>query len=675
MPIHPNCAQDNCYGAYVATRSYGLYHTETLVFDDHSDPEWTRVGQTLDIYQFHWDTSNPERLQVCLDHARNGWLRYPGHYGDEDWHQIFTPSQLAILGGFTWVTPTWVEYKPNGWVYVATNATYGSYEVGIAFINYSYGAPGAWHVRWVSATDPSTLSTIFRGSGSIHHQQRYAQNPYGAGIWWYGMAWAGAVFSAAMYSLDEGNTWLPVDGAGFADPIIYGTGGSGPTEAVPSKKYWDRAYMGAKQGLSGYTTCSVAVNNGPTYDKSIPPNYAGCIAHIPAAMWFNDYSYGQGYIAETGGKVWMSDDFEGAGPYAGPDHMGTWSYVSYPKRNDVTNPGFRVSAMDGNIYNQMLFGNSGNRITPYNYDGHIVASTVDDFATNYLKGGVNRGAQDPNSGAIYYKCGGVSKQGIVVFDVQDPAEEEEDPPTGGGWPIWINCEARELVADPNWDRLYVTAETIWPEGDGLWNQPLMFQFILSGDMYGDYYENQGFLAFLPFVALGGTIYSGSFTYDGDLEAHTGSPTYHNTVFAGRFATNKQVYFNDDMTGLTSWILSGWPTSGWKLVGKFGSERVSSVANNYAIKDDLTISHSQAVLWPTSISGVPWDWEEVASQPFDNGIETQYREGYDLWAGAEGAAGSTEPVRLINITMSGTGWYLRGGSLPTDVQINDIERGE
>jgi hypothetical protein len=674
MAVHPNCSQKDCHGAFVATRAYGLYYTDTLVFDNHSDPEWERVGQTLDIKQFHWDTSNPQRLQVCLDFGLNGWLRYSTKYDDDNWHQIFTPTQLATIGGYEWVYPTWIEYKPNGWVYVATDALVNDFVTGVAFINYDYGDPSAWYVRLVAPTNPNSLSTQFRGSGSIHHQQRYSQNPYGAGIWWYGMNWTALKLSAAMYSLDEGNTWLPVDGSGWPDPIIYGVGGSDATETVPSKKYWNRAYYGHKISLTrfGMSSHSIKESDGVSYDKS-GIHAPGAIDQHPAALWFNNYSYGQAYIAQPDATVWMTDDFEGAGPFAGPDHVPSWSYIQYPKRSDVTNPGFRISAIDGTINNEMLFGNGGNRVTPYNYDGHIVGTTINDFQDVYLKGGINREQQSPTSGAIYYKCGGVSKQGIVVFDVPSPSDDPESSPTISGWPVYINCEGRELVADQSWDRLYVAAETTWAGGDGLWNQPLMFQFILSGDVYGSYFENRGFLAFLPFVVLGGNIYSGSYTYAGDLEAHTGAPIYHKPLFVGRFENSKQVYYNDDITGLGGWVLSGWPASGWQLVGAFGTERVSSIANNYTIEDDLTISHSQAVLWPTSLSGVPWTWEEPVSQPFTTGINTQLREGFDLWAGIETPDGS-QPVRMINITLSGTGWYLRGGSLPTDVQINDIERG-
>jgi hypothetical protein len=323
----------------------------------------------------------------------------------------------------------------------------------------------------------------------------------------------------------------------------------------------------------------------------------------------------------------------------------------------------------------VLYGFRGPATDPSDGQRHIVYST-DNFNEFYYKAGSNPNREyeqfyEIQTGSIHADCDGVAMNGIAIWDALDPIIEDE-PPSSSGWPIWINAEARELRPDKVWDRLYVVAETVWPAGEGLWNQPMLFQFLLSGNMAGTYYENEGFLAFMPTVnALDqDTIYSGGISYTGNLEMHVESPKLYEATVVGKFDDDKQVYHNEDMTSSVWSYKSGWPIEGWQLAGAFGTKRVSSVDYSDTLEQDLTISHDQ-IAWPESISGYPWTWEELFDVPFT--VNTQLRESFSLFVGAEDS-GISQPIRYINITLSGTGWLNRGGGLP-ELPINDIERGD
>lgn len=658
MPIvHPNCANENCYGAYVATRDLGLYRTESLVFDDVSHPTWEHKGQVMGIKQFTFDYQVPENCQVCLDNNNQVWMRRPQTWGD-NWVMILDEAEIkAALGTSLPCVINYVEYLPN--YYVFATVTAGTTVDGMAGGQYFLKSIDNG-TNWYS-TDRIYASSYYNiGGGGIGIQ--YGHNlQYGAGqIIFAAVHTAFGDTAGFVYSRDVGETFYPRDPRTNRVKPKYDGFTSGSQIPVASWKYiasfyWAQPWPAAQGGghrvhrVDDWVTGANVNKTGvdPTVKNGWLKGWAWAVCHPDQARM---------YTARLD-EIYYTNTLEAALPY--------------PIWNNYVAEG-RVSAIQ-EYAQQVLFGFSEAPLI--NGLNQTVRSTNDSFSNVWSKSGLNCNTEYFATnwlqvGAIHKDCGGVSIKGIALWDALDPIIPEE-PPINSGWPVWINSKATELRADPSWDRLYVVAQTVWPAGEGLFNQPLLFQFLLSGDLASIYYENQGFLAFTPTIAQGqDTIYSGGITYDGHLEMHVDAATYHEATVVGKFTTDEQMYHNEDMTSVVPNYQSGWPIEGWQLVGQFGEQRVTSVAHASTLEDDQTITHNN-LAQVTSISGVPWIHDDIIAVPWL--VNCQLREGTAVFIGAE-PTGQTQPIRFLNITLSGEGWENRGGGLP-EVPINDIERGD
>ena len=662
--IHPNCTTKQCYGAFVATKTLGLYQTKSLIFDNNSDPTWTHKGQILPITQFGFDRSAPTSTQVCLS-GGTGWIRKKSVGGD-NWVEILTKNEVynaVAAAGFS-ADPAfttrigWIDYFAPGMVYAtAVHGTSSNSGNGQFFLkSIDFGA--TWYVPPTGRLYTNTWYNHYPGLLSIQYAATESI-PSGAVIF----ATVKSAFGntgGIVYSTDYGDTWSPWDSKQLVCKPNWVGMVNGDIRPMPSLSYIDKIYIGLHVGRGKIRAFEMPgwAQDGSTTIQPGDSGYYGWAArngvcHNNLSRIFVD---GGNYINWCNNlegpvdQIWLSKVMPGG--QAAIEEMALLPYHVLV--------GFRQTVRDG-------------------ADDHYHACySTNDMNNWYFKAGDNPNRKysefgELQTGSIHRDCGGVAIQGIALWKASDAVIPDDPPTTGSGWPIWINAGAKELRPDPSWDRLYVVAETVWPAGEGLWNQPLLFQFILSGDYTGSYFENKGFLSFLPTIMLGqDTIYSGGIQYNGHLEMHVDSPTFHQATVVGKFdTTDKQVYHNEDLTSSSYGYVSGWPTAGWELAGEFGAERVSSVAHGSTLIKDMTITYSQ-VDKPSQISGYPWNWVNVVEDvPFV--VNTQLREGNDLYIGAE-PTDTEQPIRYISIVYSGYGWQNRGGGLP-ELPINDIERGD
>ena len=662
--VHPNCENEQCYGAFVATKSLGLYQTSSLVFDDNSDPTWEHKGQILPITQFGFDRSNPTSTQVCLS-GGTGWIRKKSIGGD-NWVQILTHTDVynaVAASGFT-ASPGftteigWIDYYAPGMVYATAlhgaswDAGHGSGQFFLKSID--YGA--TWYVPPTGRISTDYFYNFHPGLLSIQHGKT-ASIPAGAVIF----ATVRSQFGNSggiVYSTDYGDSWNPWNAENnVCSPNWVGmvNGGIRP---IPSLSYIDKVFLGLHVGRGKFRAFEIP-NWAQGSSSTIQPGDSNYYGWLKAnGVCHNNL---QTLYVGAHGISWCNN-------VEGPSAQ-VWNTHPMPRE---------LAAIEEMLLlpQHILVGFTGTTRDSSDDQYHVCYST-DNMYQWYYKAGDNPNRKystygELQTGSIHRDCGGVTIEGVALWKATDVIIPSDPPVTSSGWPIWINAGAKELRPDPSWDRLYVVAETVWPAGEGLWNQPLLFQFILSGDYAGAYNENKGYLAFLPTIMLGqDTIYSGGMQYDGLLEMHVDSPTFHQATVVGKFDTGKQVYHNEDLTSSSYGYISGWPTQGWELAGTFGAERVTSVAHASGPINDMTITRSQVDM-PNNISGYPWDWVNVVEDvPFV--VNTQLREGNDLYVGAE-PTDTEQPIKYISIVYSGYGWQDRGGGLP-ELPINDITRGD
>ena len=667
--IHPNCANEECFGAFVATRTLGLYQTKSLVFDNNSDPTWTHKGQILPISQFAFDRSSPTNAQVCLS-GGTGWIRKKSIGGD-DWVEILTHNDVYEAVGAAGFAADPNFTTEIGWIdYFAPNKVYATALHGSTTDQWGDGQRGSGQFFLKSIDNGS--SWYVPPTGRLYYSYLYNYHPGLLSIQYSATASipSGAVIFATVrsqfgntggivYSTDFGESWNPWNADKNACvPNMVGFS-NGTIRPMPSRSFIDKVYIGLHVGGGRFDAFEIpgwAQGSSTTIQSGYSEHFG----------WLKGngvcHNNGQALYVSTGNSISWTNNVDGPVSQV-------WLSTAMPRR--------QVAIEEFPLLPQhILVGFDGTVQDPSDGQKHICYST-DNMIDWYFKAGDNPnrgyGAHgELQTGSIHEDCGGTAIEGIALWKATDATVPSPPPTVGSGWPIWINAAAKELRHDPSWDRLYVVAETVWPAGEGLWNQPLLFQFILSGDYTGTYYENKGFLAFLPTIVLGqDTIYSGGIQYDGHLEMHVDSPTFHQATVVGRFDTGRQVYHNEDLTSSTFGYTSGWPTDGWELAGAFGASRVTSVAHSSSLIRDMTITYTQ-VDKPSQISGYPWTWANVVEDvPFV--VNTQLREGNDLYVGAEDID-TAQPIRYINIIYSGLGWQNRGNDLP-EVPINDITRGD
>ena len=663
MPTHGNCLGTNCYAALVATRTLGLFYTETLVFEDDTDPEWEHLGQVLPIRQISYDHWIPEHGHSCLDAHNQVWIRLFSWYGD-DWQMICdedTCRTAATQQGYNLsnldIKITWTEYKPYGRVYVAFRAggiARGSGS-GFYFIQ-SLDGGNTWYM-----TDSRLWGHDINVSGNCSFQFSYTSSElYGMGqVCFLALHSQFGDRAGFLYSKDSGNTWWPRDPKKNTPDPVWKSFVSHNQIPIPSRIYQNSMYWCEWAGLRSQWRVKLLegwlkgnnTNKAPGYTRKIGwQNSTKTSVHLSQNAQIM-------LIGQPNKRIlhW-TNSLQAAIP--------VWN--KHQSKRPVN-----ASSGSGAGGQRLIWGFDTSTDIGGKY--HTVRSTDDFFANVYNKSGENcnlthsaHGDVALTSKAIPRDNGGVAKMGIRTWDVHDPIIDPEEPEyVWSGYPIWINAKGTELRADPTWDRLYVMAETVWPAGEGLWNQPIMFEFLLSGYWGVNYFENQGALGFMGTWAQGWkSTYSGSITYTGQLEAHVHAPTLTpagGVVVVGDFGENDQVYYKEninDPPGL----------NGWVKVASFGAGiRATAVESDYEIEDDLSVPTDDEELYvPTDIGVEPWIWDNPKTVPFV--VNTQMREGFDIWAGAEGT--ETNPVQYSRITDGA--WGIRSNGLPK-VQINRIKR--
>ena len=667
MPIvHQNCyAGRNCYAAFAATLNYGLFYTESLVYDDDSHPDWEYVGNTAGLYggplpikQFAWNVDNPAQMQVCLDHNNQGYIRFGASTGL--WDKIIdgdiVRTTLAANGfpivddhGDTLpVVLGWMDCWKGKTAY-CTVLCGGLEKVNSGQYFFKTDDAGSnWYSALIYQSDDRC-----DGPGAIGIQHAATETQAGGTVIFASVHNSFGDVGGFVYSKDRGTTWGPRDPVTGEIKPYFGLGFvSNYQRPIASRKYINACYGGKYRNPRDMGRYCVRIDNwcSTHTDKDPAENKTGWT--IGGAVWLSDTG---NYLYVGDDKdIWFTKTLESQ---ASP----TWTNRINRVNSDIK----AISAHS--MYNRLIVGLDGFR--SYSEADHVVVTTENDFITVRKKAGEFYNKTGTNTGAISYDSGGVSWNGVATWDVADPVVEPPIPPSGyaGGWPIWINSKARELVPDPSWDRLYVMSETVWPNGSGLWNQPILFQFVISGYVGDALLENAGRLAFVPTFAQGMTsMYSGDITYAGSLDAHTNAPLVHEVIVAGKFDTADQVRYTDDITLATGILLGNWP-----IVGAFAASHVSSVNNLSTITDDVTITYGDAIDQPSNIAPTPWEWTNLTDLPFT--VNFQFREAGYVWVGAKGV-GVTNPVQFTVTTSGGGGWTARSGGLPL-VPITDITRGE
>jgi len=662
--VHPNCVgAPNCHAAFVATRANGLYYTESLVFDDDSQPDWEYVGyiapgfSPLPIKQFSWDYSVPSNTQVCIDFNEQAYIRY-GVYGF--WNKIIDVNTVrTVLQAYGYriqsdegelypVKLGWIEYWPNNIIYLTVlcggigledsgQYFFKSIDAGITWAPKARLYQHDLYCSDVGAIGVSEARSELYPQGAIIFATVHSQFGDSCGV---------------LVSRDAGETWEPFDGKynpywlGFVSNIQLPT---------PSYVYQNSCYLGSYRGVVKKGWSIIRVDGWCTYETSKDPDKTNFSYNtVDSPTYLNTKGGGYSYYCGHNANVTYTHSLESIGNplwYNKNDKVHSW-YAAFHSPN---------------ADDWLLIGLNGAKKL-MGKQSHVVAVTPNDFTTVYYKAGNDPLKIRLDSGSISYACGGVARKGVVAWDILDPEVPVPPPPPSGvspGWPIWINCKANELRADPSWDRLYVMTETVWPAGSGLWNQPILFQFLLSGYVGADYIEREGRLAFVPTFAQGQiSMYSGDISYAGALEAHVNAPLAHEVLVVGKFAVDDNARFTDDITMATGWLLGDWD-----IVGTFGAYRVTSVTNNLAIKNDVLITYRDDLATPTTIDVIPWEWSTLKDLPFS--VNCQLKEESWIWVGAE-TYGAASPI-MRNTTVSGGAWEARGNGLPL-IPINDIERG-
>lgn len=663
---HPNCTNANCYAAFAATLNYGLFYTESLVFNDDTHPDWEYVGLTdglyggkLGIKQFSWNMKNPAQMQVCIDHNNKGYIRFGTTAGR--WIEIINSDTVRttlatygypIVDGNGDTLPVvlgWIDCWPNDYVYCTVlcgglqRANSGQY-----FLK-SVDGGATWQPALLWSSD-----SYCDGVGAIGIQ--YGSNPqYGIGTVIFASVhrYAGDV-GGFVYSKDMGTTWGPRDLITNEMNPYWGLGFvSNYQRPIASSVYIDACYGGRYRGIVQKGRYCVRVDGWCSSYTDKDPGLNNTGWTIGGTVWLNHFGSGNVLYVGKDKDIWFTHSLESAG---GP----TWTNRINKVKSDF-------KAIHGDQGNRLICGLDGFR--EYASADHVIVTTDNDFIGVRKKAGEYYNRTGTNINAISYASGGVSWNGVVTWDVHDPPEPEPPPPPSGyagGWPVWINSKAKELRADPSWDRLYVMSETVWPNGSGLWNQPILFQFILDGYIGAESVQNEGRLAFVPTFAQGQTsMYSGDITYAGSLDAHVNAPLSHEVIVVGNFATDDQVRYTDDITLATGLLLESWP-----IVGQFNTNLVTSVDSLSTIVGDATITYDDAIDQPTSIVATPWTWGNLTDLPFTVGC--QLREAGYAWVGSK-YTGISNPVQFTT-TISGSAWTARSGGLPL-VPITDITRGE
>jgi len=671
---HPICeGAPNCHAALAAT-SYGLFYTETLVYDDDSNPVWEYIGyagdpadgDTVNIAQFSYYHTSPLACQVCLGKQKSvlgvnaGFVRTPS---TETWTKIIDEdiiSTVLVANGYEAggkIRMGWIECWPPANIYVTVIGGYLPGTKGAHYFFKSTDNGATWKPIFLYEAQspnrwPNSIA-IQRGSGGGYSAGQIIfidldDRPPG---------WSISQYPGILVSRDMGESWEPKDDEGKPSPFWQGA--SDPRQQlVASDTYADQCYGAHKIGGhwgEGYTC--VRYDNWCTVltDKDAANNQTGWSNLGAVALDGNDLYTGQSItLTDSDRDIWYTHNIEAASP--------TWQV------RRALPPNHRVRALYIEPLAGLLVGaiadSTGWATNPL--IGHVIQTATSDW-TMHGKAGANIWSRSRLSGSIYFRTQ-IAINGLVSWDIPDGEEIiPPDMPSGVGWsgfPIWINAQARELRADPSWDRLYVMSETVWPDGSGLWNQPILFQFVLSGYVGANLLENEGRLAFIPTFAQGQiSVYSGSINYTGLLEAHVNAPLVHGVVVVGKFAVDDQVRYTDDIT-LATGILLGM----WDIVGVFGESRVTSIDSEIVIENDVTITYADTLDQPVDTDPTPWDWSSLNDLPFD--VNCQYRDSY-LWVGAE-KAGIAQPIRRT-LLVSGSDWQERGGGLP-EVPITDIDGG-
>lgn len=668
MSVHGNCVTDKCKTVFVASRSLGLFKSSSFVPGDNTDPEWEHLGQVMGIRQFNVDWWNPNNAQVCMDHYGQGWLRKPSSWGD-DWQLVLTVDKCRIAAteqGYdlsAWsITPLWIDYQPNYNLYAIFRANLG-WPDGMYIFIWSDDAGVTWHM----SDRPLWGNDLARARGWASFNFSYTSSAQ----WGPGQIVYAAVHNAygdqsmLLYSLDNGRTWLPRSGGSPRPQQIPGWV-SNYTVPIPCVKYQPSVYYNTYRGVGAGGGFHIKrVDNfltGAQTQRS-DGNKQGWIFQRSFATWLNDYS---GFTMVTAGgeqKLWWTYTLESLGG-------ATWDYY---------NTGGFIDAIGGTSPgDQIVFGYQ----TPFSSGGqyHAVRSTENYFASVFNKGGSNTnltyagyGDAALESGSIPKDYGGVAWNGIKIWDGGQDRGPDDEPILGSGYPLWINAKAKELRPDPSWDRLYVMAETQWPNGSGLWNQPLMFEFLLSGYWGPRLLYNEGRLGWMASWANGTeSVFSGAITYSGTLEAHVNAPYITpsgGVLIVGDFGPT-EAYYKPSINNPPG-------LSGWIAKSNLGT-RITSVEADTQIPDDLTVTTATKELYiPSGIPSGLWPWELIKSIPFR--VNVQMREGFDIWVGSE-QPGQANPIYYGSVLSSGilmTGgfaWEPRSNGLPP-VVINDIERGE
>lgn len=369
--------------SYFCSTDFGLYRCADWHYDN-SVPTWAHIGQTMNVSEFALDLNDPDEFQAA-HHGGLVYVRRPTHYGDDDWHEVYSVADAVTqfggppyIEGFRWVEINSASGK-EGHMYVQahTGLNAGARHIYI-LTSTNYG--GSWSRSLL-------ISGTIRATGGIWAGRVTGDNMYAS------YNGHGLISSCKIrYSTNEGSNW--------AQKQVY------DTSLWVTRVLIDPSAEGTSFSGNGV--------NGPNLRKAttVSGGYTAAVKSDAGLAIFN--GYGGGWISASDGNyvrtirdnvLYYSDTGGGSG---------TWS------ENNVTDVGHGATferAMWGHDATPNWVGvASRTEISmPYN-NYHLLKSTQNNGGAWYDKAGAHASTADTGGGdSIPYNCGGVAENGVYLI--------------------------------------------------------------------------------------------------------------------------------------------------------------------------------------------------------------------------------------------------------------------
>lgn len=329
------------------------------------------------IEEFALDLNNPDEFQACHK-SGTVYVRRPTHYGDDDWHEVYSVTDAETQFGDPIVDFRWVEINSapgkEGHMYTQATEAYNAQGKDLWLMTSTdYGA--TWSRSLI-------INGIIRASGGI---------------------WAGRVTGDVMYASYNGH------GLVSTCKIRYSTdeGDTWAEKAVFNASIWVTRVMidPTDEGIS-YAGNGI---NGPNLRKALTTSGGYVTGRIGAGICIF-YGYGGGWVS--------GDDGDYVRTIVNNTLHFTSDWTNWDENNvsDVGHGATFERAMWGHDSVPQWVGVASRTgiSSPFvNY--HLLKSTEDNGGTWYDKAGANASTATTGGGnSIPYNAGGVAENGLYL---------------------------------------------------------------------------------------------------------------------------------------------------------------------------------------------------------------------------------------------------------------------